>query len=212
MSRFDRFRSLVRRAGDRAGKALESSPLAGARQLIAGLAERKTRIPDVMLTKAVARAQGVEQASVSCEDGRIHIDIAFAGGEMLQFAMLPWQARFAPRGAKEVVFRVEPAELAQKSAVREVVAGVAAAIAHALWALPLGVSSPIDSAGTIVDVEDLDGNEEWDIVRVDLRTIPAVREMMKRSSSAAVVDTLGVSEMIPEDGGLSLRLAIPGLT
>ena len=111
MSRRDDFRSLVRRVGDQAQRTLTTGPVAAARKLLSEVAARQARVPDEVLTRAIAHAEGVREASVACQGGRIRIDATFDDGTHIEVGLVPWDVRFAPRGAKEVVFRLEPREL-----------------------------------------------------------------------------------------------------
>lgn len=205
MSRRDRFRSLVRRVGDQAQKGLRSGPLASARKLLAEVAQRQARVPAEAITRAIAHAEGVRAASASCEGGRVRIDATFDDGTHLQIGLVPWDVRFAPRGAKEVVFRLEPKELGRDRHVPELVAAVAAVIAHTTWAMGLG-GSAVDASGVFVD------KEADDLFRVDLRSVPAVRALMNAGAVGAVVEALCIGAIRVEDGVMALTLELPGIT
>ena len=137
MSRRDELRSLVRRMGDQAKSSLNSGPMAAARKLLSEVAARQAKVSDEALTRAIAHAEGVREASVSCQGGRIRIDATFDDGKRVELGLVPWDVRFAPRGAKEVVFRIEPAELGRDRHVPELVAAVATVVAHTLWSVAL---------------------------------------------------------------------------
>ena len=125
MSRSDRLRSLVRRVGDQAQRAITSGPVATARKFLNEVAQRQARVPAEALTRTLAHAEGVREASAACEGGRVHIDATFDDGSHVQLGLVPWDVRFAPRGAKELVFRVEPASMGRERHVPELVAAVA---------------------------------------------------------------------------------------
>ena len=168
------------------------------------MAARQARIPDEALTRAVAHAEGVREASVVCQGGRIRIDATFDDGKHLEIGLVPWDVRFAPRGAKEVVFRLEPQELGRDRHVPELVAAVATVVAHTLWSVALG-GAPIESRGVFVD------KEADDLFRVDLRNVPAVRARMTNGGAAAMLEALALGNLRAEDGALSLTLELPGL-
>jgi hypothetical protein len=205
MSRRDRFRSLVRRVGDQAQRTLATGPAAAARKLLSEIAQRQARIPEEALTRTIAHVEGVREASVSCQGGRVRIDAAFDDGAHVELGLVPWDVRFAPRGAKEVVFRVEPPSMGRERHVPELVAAVAAVVAHTLWSVALGGAQP-DSRGMFVD------KEADDLFRVDLRTVPALRARMTTGGVAAMVEALALGNMQADDGALALTLDLPGLT
>ncbi|MCA9533452.1 MAG: hypothetical protein KC593_07240 [Myxococcales bacterium] len=205
MSRKDRLRSLVRRVGDQAQRTLTSGPVTAARKLLTDVAQRQARVPDEALTRVIAHAEGVREASVSCQEGRVRIDATFDDGAHVELGLVPWDVRFAPRGAKEIVFRVEPASMGRERHVPELVAAVAAVVAHTLWSVALGGAAP-DGRGVFVD------KEADDLFRVDLRSVPALRARMTTGSVAAMVEALALGGLQAEDGALSLTLELPGLT
>ena len=204
MSRFDRFRSLVRQVGESAQKQLDRGPVAAARQLLKEIADRKARVTDAMLGKAMAHAEGVHAVSVHCQGGRVQVDASFNDGTHLMIGIVPHGLRFAPRGAKEIVFRVEPIEAARNHRVGDLVASLAASVAHGTWAMGLQ-GADVDARGVIVD------KEGDDLFRVDLRTVPAVRAMMAAGPVGAVVEALSISSIEADEGALSLQLELPRL-
>ena len=204
MSRRDELRSLVRRMGDQAKSSLNSGPMAAARKLLSEVAARQAKVSDEALTRAIAHAEGVREASVSCQGGRIRIDATFDDGKRVELGLVPWDVRFAPRGAKEVVFRIEPAELGRDRHVPELVAAVATVVAHTLWSVALG-GARVESRGMFVD------KEADDLFRVDLRNVPAVRARMTNGGAAAMLEALALGNLRAEDGALSLTLELPGL-
>ena len=205
MSRRDRLRSLVRRVGDQAQRTVTSGPVAAARKLLNEVIQRQARVPEEALTRALAHAEGVREASVSCDGGRIRIDATFEDGAHVELGLVPWDVRFAPRGAKEVVFRVEPASMGRERHVPELVAAVATVVAHTLWSVALAGAQP-DSRGVFVD------KEADDLFRVDLRTVPAVRARLNTGSVAAMIEALTLGNLKADEGALALTLELPGLT
>ena len=114
--RLDLLKSLVRSATQASAERLRDlKPVANARKVLEELKARRATLDEQMVSKALARAEGVRGVSVRLSDGRIGCDLSYDDGANLVFAVIPDQARFAPRGAKEVVFRVEPPEHAMSA-------------------------------------------------------------------------------------------------
>ncbi len=205
MSRFDLLKSLVRAGADRAGDRLRSvGPLATARRLVRELRDQRASIGDRALTGAVAHAPGVRSATVTARGGRLHVYLS-VGNESIDFSLEPLAVRFASRGAKEISWSVEPAELARNRSVRDAVSALSGVIAQSVWAVVLQ-PPPDDPCGAIVDVDGPGG------LRVDLRTVPAVRDAASRSAAALVFEMLTLERISVEDGTLELQIALPSLT
>ncbi len=204
MSRFDILKSYIRAGAERAGKRLEKvGPVAAARRFARELREQRTVIDDRVLTRSVAHVPGVSAASVSSQTGALHIDVSFDDGRHLNCALSPVSTRFAPRGAKEVVWRVAPASAMRHPGLRDVVSAIAGVIAHHLWAVVLGREHPDDVSGAIVD---RDGDE---CLRIDLRTVPAVRSAMRQRTGAMVTEVLELRGIEANDGALTLSVKLP---
>ena len=202
MSRFDVLRSLGRgaaRAGaERVGKL---RPVAGLRDAFAHLRARQAMITEAGLARAVSHGiTGARGVSVSLRDGRAVIDVAFAEGAPLVVAVIPEETRFAPRGAKEVLFRVEPPELAGDARAREVVGAVAAAIARALWGPVLGERREGEHA--LVD-------REGARLRADLRSVPSVRAALEGSALAPALDVVSIGGFAIADRAFVVPVALP---
>ena len=179
VSRFDLLKSWVRVGADRARSGVESvRPIGALRRVAEELRQRRMIVPEQMLSAALAHAPGVLAASVTARHGKIHIDARFGEGSNdgeLAYALEFFGARFAPRGAKEIVFRVHPSGSARDTRVRDLTATVAGVIARGLWPMAIARSSEAVH-GAIVD------RETDDLVRVDLRSVPAVREAPQQGS------------------------------
>jgi len=203
MSRLDVLRSFVRGAAERASdRLLSSPPVTTVRRLVEEVKQRSATLRDEALTAAVAHAPGVSIATVHCRDGAVHVDASFTNGDDLQVALLPAGARFAPRGAKEILFRVLPPEAARSRYVADVASAIAGAIAHGLWGIALPHERG-DVSGAIVE------REGSDALRVDLRTVPAVRGLGAQSPAALVVEVIELLTMEAVEGALRLRLKLP---
>ena len=110
MSRFDVLKSLVRGAAKAGAERVQKlRPVANVRLAMAELRARRATLTEGALSSAIAQGvRGVTAATVSLTEGRIIADVGLEDGETLVLAIIPEQARFAPRGAKEIVFSVEP--------------------------------------------------------------------------------------------------------
>ena len=121
--------------------------------------------------------------------------------QFLQVCLLPLGIAFAPGGAKDVSFRVQPAEAAAERAVCDVVGAIASELARAVWGPFLFQNRP-DADWAFVE-------RDGDILRVDLRTVPAVRAAMARAPMAMIMEALTVKEIAAEPGRLRMTLALP---
>lgn len=203
----DIVRSLVRRAAD---TAIEAANRTGnferVRKTIENVKLRRFPIRASVLTSAVAHLPGVESASVGVSDGAIHVDVAFTRGAFLQARLVPTSVAFAPRGAKEVGFRIEPAEAARTQGVTDVIGAIGGAIALTLWPSAAAVmGGERNVGGAIVDREGRDG------FIVDLRTTPAARALEKLGQAAVIVELIELSQLSIDDGSLMVHVRLPHL-
>ena len=202
VSRIDILRSLLRAGADRAAQELDRrGPMSTLRRALREIRQQQVTIEERQLTSAVAHCAEVRSASVSCRRGTIHIDATYEN-EALSCALEPIAARFAAQGAKELVFRVHPAEAARDSRSRQVTAAIAECVAHSAWAFSLG-ETPQATGTTIVD------RDGTDCVRVDLRNIPAVRSL--KGPSAMVVEIFAIDQLEVGNGTLTVKLRLPPL-
>lgn len=203
--RLDVIRSFVRAAADGVGRAVEKLKAGGAiGASLRDLRRQRAILRDDVLSTAVAHGPRIRSASVAVRDGAIFTDVTSFDGDSLQVVLVPLGARFAPHGAKEVYFRIEPGECVAHPIVPAVTSAIAGAIAHALWRL--GV--PTDRAelsGAIVE------REGDDRVRVDLRTVPAVRKAAGRSSLRILLDAIEVTGLRAELGSLEIEFSLPNM-
>ena len=199
--RFDVLKSLFREAAEGArDRLLDLGPLARAREAFKEVARQRVVVSDEDLTAAVAHAYGVRAASVAARGGAIRVDVTFDDGDQLAASLVPLGARFAPRGAKEVLFRVEPPERAVGPHAAEVAAAVAGTIARGLYRGLIRRDQ--DTQGAIVDRDD-------DVLRIDLRTVPAVRRLAGRGPAAMLMDVMEIRGIRADDGELSIDLKLP---
>jgi hypothetical protein len=197
--RYDFVRSLVRGFAEGASRRI-GLPLASLQRMLKEALQNASSVSERQIAKALTRVPNVREASAVCRDERIWIEATFEEGEPVHVSVAPLGARFAPRGAKELIFDVQPEELAARAAVRDLVAAIAALIAHALWAPFFGrLLNPSFDA-----IAERDGAE----VRVDLRTVPAVRAAQQRGLGQ-LFDMLELSGLHVEDGVLRLSVKLP---
>lgn len=200
-SRFDVLKSLVRSATQKAGDELSKlGPVAGAREALAEIRNRRASLSEGALGSAVSQAEGAAATTVSVMRGRILVDVTWDDGRNTQVAILPEKARFAPRGAKEVIFRVEPPDAVSDYRVKEVVGCLAAAIARTLWGPFMGERVAAEQA--LVE-------REGARLRCDLRSIPSVRALFEGSSLAMAMDVIGIEAFVLEDHALRVKVGLP---
>lgn len=199
--RFDILRSWVRTAADRAVDRIAGTRLAAAtKQLVERLTQQRWRLSDETLTAAAAHAEGVDSAMVACHSGRMFVDASMTNGREVQFSLTPHSVHFAPRGAKEISFDVEPPDAHDTS----IVGALAACIAKATWPMIARPDAP-DIGAAIVE-RDTPGR-----LRVDLRSVPAVRQFASTQTAAMVFDVLELESIRVEPGALALKLKLPQL-
>jgi hypothetical protein len=199
--RFDIIRSWVRVAADQAVERITGTKLASvAKQLAERLTQRRWRLTDETLTAAAAHADGVDSAMVACRSGRMFVDASMTNGKEVQFSLAPHAVRFAPRGAKEISFDVEPPDAHDTS----IVGALAACIAKATWPM-IAPTDLVDVGGAIVE------RETPGRLRVDLRSVPAVRRFASTQTAAMVFDLLELESIRVEPGALTLKLKLPQL-
>jgi len=200
--RFDIVRSWVRVAADRAVHRVAGTKIAAVtKQLLERLTQQRWRLSDEMLTAAAAHADGVDSAMVACHSGRVFVDASMTNGREVQFSLAPRSVRFAPRGAKEISFDVEPPDAHDTS----IVGALAACIAKATWPM-IAPADSIDVGGAIVE------RETPGRLRVDLRSVPAVRRFASTQAAAMIFDVLELESLRVETGALALKLKLPQLT
>jgi hypothetical protein len=199
--RSDFVRSLVRGLAEGAGKRL-GVPLTSLARLLREAIAQASSVSDRQITKALTRIPQVREASAVCRDERIWIDATFDDGENVRLSVAPLPPRFAPRGAKELTFHIEPEPLAARAQVRDLVGAIAALVAHSLWAPFFGrLLNPSFDA-----IAERDGAQ----VRVDLRSVPAVRAAQQKGLGQ-LFDMLELSSLTVSEGALRLHVKLPPL-
>ena len=197
--RFDILRSWVRMAADRAVDRVTETKLASmTKHLLERLTQQRWRLTDETLTTAVAHADGVDSAMVACHSGRMFVDASMTNGREVQFSLAPSSVRFAPRGAKEISFDIEPPDAHDTS----IVGALAGCIAKATWPM---IADSVDVGSAIVE------RENPGRLRVDLRSVPAVRRFSSTQTAAMIFDVLELESIRVEPGALALKLKLPQL-
>ncbi|MFK8002384.1 MAG: hypothetical protein AB8H86_22515 [Polyangiales bacterium] len=200
----DYLKSLVKSGLDSAKSRLDDvAPVANARKALRELTTQGATLSEPELTKAISQTAGVTEMSVTARRGALQIQASFEDYEPLSCEISVEAIRFAPRGAKEMIFRVAPEECASHRGARAVVGTLASLIAGSLWAMVLG---PWDGNGDAIVDRDGPG-----LFRVDLRSVPSVREAIRKGASAMVIDTLMLGDVTAESETLRLRFRLPGM-
>ncbi|MBC7173247.1 MAG: hypothetical protein H5U40_12490 [Polyangiaceae bacterium] len=206
MSRLDELRSLMRGAIRSAGNSIEKvGKLNEARRVLRELANQRLLVPDSAVGAAVARAHGVESASARSHEGALYVDAYFTDGEHLEARFEPGLPTFAPRGPKELVWDVSPPEALASRHLLDVTSALSTAVATTLWAVVL----PRDLEDIGSPIVDRDGTSR---LRVDLRTVPALRELAQKGSIAAIIEVLELGGIECADGEMRLQLKLPGFS
>lgn len=201
--RGDHLRSLLREAARTLrARATDFEPLARAKQMLGELVHGRVLLPTEALRTQLLRVPELDSLWLEVRASGVLIDATFSHGEPLRLTLVPVAARFAPHGAKELIWRVEPAEVAVAAHVTDLAAALSVAVARALWAPAL----PPDDGGPPDAIVERDPGAE---LRVDLRTIPMVRRL--RGPAQALLDALALASLGAEDGALRLGLRLPGM-
>lgn len=202
--RWDRLRSRVQHAAASVKESAAGSGLGKIRHAMGELAARRAPIPVRALHRAGIGVPGVAVSSVRIVDGAIVLDFELEGGRLLRAALRPETPRFAPRGAKELVFSVSPDSAAGEAAVREYVGALAALVARTLWSATLGPPPGTHESGFT--------EREGGTLRIDVRTIPVVRNALARGAGAGtMMDVVALEGMFVDDDALVLRIGLPPL-
>jgi hypothetical protein len=201
--RSDWLRSLVKKAADEVGARVREQPAVTAlRGLARDLKARSAGIPERALARIALRLPGVTSSSLTVADGGLRFEAELESGRWCRARLVPEPPRFAGRGAKELVFRVEPAEAAGEAAVRELVGAVSALVARTLWSAALKPTTGDEPEGAFVE-------REGAVLHVDLRTVPSVRAALSSAAGAALVEAVRVERLEARDGALHAIVALP---
>lgn len=195
----------MKKAADRVESRVREQPAVSAlRTLARDLRGRSAGIPERMLARVALRVPGVESSSLRIADGALLFEAELPGGRWARARIVPEAPRFAGRGAKELVFRVEPPEAAAEAAVRELVGGVAALVARTVWSAAMKPASGDAFEGAFVE-------REGDVVFVDLRTVPSVRAALSTSAGAALTEAIRIERLECRDGALHAVIGLPAM-
>jgi hypothetical protein len=194
MSRIDVLKSLLRSTALAAADKVTRAPIAQtAREIIEQAGLLRTRITEAALTAAVARAANATAATVRAQQGRLLIDASFDDSDKpLQIAIWPASFSFAPLGAKEIAFGIEPIEALRDPRAQDVCAALATEIAHTIWRSVIGPSVPGESTAFV--------SCEGDHLVADLRSVPAVRRSQTKKLVMTFIEALR-PQRIEVDGG-----------
>jgi len=202
MSRIDVFKSLLRSSALAATDKVRNSQAATtARELIDQAGLMRARVSEAKLTAAVARAADATAATVRAQQGRLLIDASFDGSDQpLQIAIWPASFSFAPLGAKEIAFGMEPLAALHDPRAQDICGALATEIAHTIWRSVIGPSVPSESTAFV--------SREGDTLVADLRSVPAVRRNHARKLAMTFIEALKPQRIEIEDGELRVMLKL----
>jgi hypothetical protein len=202
VSRLDVMKSLLRSAARTATEQIRRLDLPEPlRRAVGDALARSLTLRDARLTAAAGRIPALAAVSICVKQGRVQLDASLNDGTPLQACLLPLGIAFAPGGAKDVSFRVEPPEAAGERAVLDVVGVIASELARAVWGPFLPADGPDQNRAFV--------ERDGDILHADLRTVPAVRAALARGAMALIMEALTVKEIAAEPGRLRMTLALP---
>lgn len=201
MNQLDVFKSLVRSSARAAQASLRKFNLPPAVQrMLAESGFGRIVISDARLTAAVTRVQDVAAATVSAGQQLLRVDLGFEDGKQLAMSLRPAGLVFAPGGAKELAFRVEPSNAALDLRTQEVVAAIAGEIARALWRPALMRAPHSEPGATSVHRHD-------DTLVVDLRTVPEVRWALRQRLPGLMIEAIKPRALVIDAGRITVKLA-----
>ncbi len=176
--------------------------VAALRQLRGELGARRIALPERELNRAALGLPGLRSASVRADEGALRVDLEGDDGRTIRARLVPAAPRFAPHGAKELVFLVVPEEAAGEPLVRAFVAAIGALVARALWgAMAPQLASERDTSSAVTD---RDGDE----LRIDLRNTPLVRAIAQTPAGGTLLDALSLEALEATDGHLTARVSM----
>lgn len=203
MGRLDVLKSLVRSTAKRAASSLGELELGqAAGDLVQQALLRRMVVDEAQLTAAVCKLGGIESATVSVTEYGIAVQVSDDRGQDLSVTLHPQTVSFAPRGAKEITFAVDPPEANSQPRCAEVFGAVASELACTLWATVL----PRTESTHQVFV-----HRHGASLSADLRTVPGVRQALGNPVGAALIDTLRLREVTLAPGRIQLRVGVEGL-
>lgn len=157
-------------------------------------------VPSARMRSLLLEATEADSVLLDSGSGRLRIALETRDGARLRLEVGNPRVVFAPGGAKEVSVPMLGRVEGDGRVVEGVVAAIGAAVASNCW--PWLATQ----RGLLGGLVERDGGERW---RVDLRTIPAVRELMVRGG-APLMELVQVGEAAWSEEGLRLRLRMPG--
>jgi hypothetical protein len=199
--RSDLLKSIVRATVGRAAEVVrEVGPIARVRNAFKGVNDQRATIDEREIASAMARVPSIREIAVIVRDGAIRVEAIANDESPLSVSLFPIGATFAPRGAKEIRFRVEPEERATQGVVGDLVGVTAALIAERafrLVQLKEGETALVDRAGSTLSA--------------DLRTVPSVRRFFGKGRMALFLDVIDIAAIDADDGKLRITMRLPGL-
>ena len=200
MSKGDVLRSWVREAADRAKNAtLASRPVARVRRVVNDALRQRVDVNERAIATALAKTRGMAEVSIQIRNGAVRVEGLGEDRRTISFSLLPLGAFFAPRGAKELRFKVEPPHLASDGRITDAAAVLGGLMAGRLWGPLLRSYDPGPAQVT----------RDGDLLSIDLRSVPEARRAQATPALAVALDVFEVSQLTAEAGSLSLKLTLP---
>ena len=206
MSGRDVLKSLVHRAAVGASttssQVLRSRWATEVKHRLSNLYPFQATLTDEDLARAVGQVADIVAVTVHIQPHGIFMHIEDRDGRAQSLELRLGDAYFAPRGAKELTFVMEPAEFSSRSLATDIVAAIAGEVAWSIWRplLPRQTRPPLAGA----QVHRVDGH-----LVADLRSIPEVRRACSHPLTANLIDALGLTDVRQDLGRMVLRLALP---
>ena len=202
--RLDILRSFVRVAADRVKSAAPGRDiLERATRAMSMIRNREVVVPAHELQRQLARSMSFRSLSLQLVQGTLGFDIESDSGQPIVFSWSQPRVRFAAQGAKEISVLVESDSPAGVRAASEIFEGFAEMIASRLW--PSAHRDSQSDVGTIVERDQSSG------LRVDLRSVPAVRRLSRDPTRRLLMEAIGLRAIRFEERGVVFQIHVTGL-
>lgn len=204
MGRLDIMKSLLRSAAREASSRIDKLELGSAlRDFVDQAVMRRITLDEQRLTVAVGRIPSIASATVAVSPDGVAVQVIDTSGNEISVTFRPQKISFAPRGAKEITFRVDPPEAAELPRSVEVFGAIASEVARALW----GPFLPRRTATQ----HQVFVHQQGALLSADLRTVPEVRAALSQRVTAAMLDILRLKGITLLPGRLELEAGLEGM-
>jgi len=205
MGRLDVMKSLLRSAAREAKTRVDQLELGSTLRDFADQAVmRRIAVDEQRLTAAVGRVPGIASATVSVTERGVAVQAVDDAGTELSVTFQPHAVLFAAGGAKEVTFRTQPPEAAERPRCGEVFGAIATEIARALWG-PFLRRQPSGGSHQVFV------HRKGALLSADLRTVPEVRAAAAQPVTANILDLLRLKRINVGAGEVTLEAGLEGM-